>query len=469
MSTPIKIAVVGAGSATFSLGLVKDLSLTPSLAGSLIHFMDIDEERLAMIHRLAQRYSDELGQDLQLDSTTSLDTALQDADFVINTASASSHHHQRAVRELTAQYGYYYGGVHLGNYANLQLMMDVARAMERICPDAWLIQSGNPVFEGCTLMTRETSIKVCGLCHGHYGVYGIARVLGLDVEDYGNLTWQAPGLNHNIWLTHFYYQNEDMYPRLEAWIREKGEEYWRTHVAERTHDIQMSRGAIHQYQMYGLMPIGDSPRRGGWWYHTDIQTKKFWFGEPWGGPDTELARPYFVENLEKRIAQMTRIANDPKASVIEAFGAEKTREQQVPIIDGLVNDNEGQFQVNVPNHGALAGVPDDVVVEVPAIVNKKGIQPLRVHPLPPKIMVEQILPEWLDMERELLAFKTGDRSMLLWGALNSPQTRSYNQGADVLDALLEMEGMEGVREHYQWPERASLLQDGVRLPEQVKA
>ncbi|RIK40299.1 MAG: hypothetical protein DCC57_19600, partial [Chloroflexi bacterium] len=179
------------------------------------------------------------------------------------------------------------------------------------------------------------------------------------------------------------------------------------------------------------------------------------------------ARPYFVENLEKRIAQMIRIANDPKASVIEAFGAEKTREQQVPIIDGLVNDNEGQFQVNVPNYGALAGVPDNVVVEVPAIVNKKGIQPLRVHPLPPKIMFEQILPEWLDMERELLAYKTGDRSMLLWNALTSPQTRTYNQGADVLDALLEMEGMEGMRKHYQWPERAGLLRDGVRLPERV--
>lgn len=467
MSTPIKIAVVGAGSATFSLGLVKDLSLTPSLAGSKVHFMDIDEERLSMIHKLAQRYCDELGQDLRIESTTDLDTALQDANFVINTASASSHHHQRAVRELTEKYGYYYGGVPLGSYANFDLMMNVARSMERICPDAWLIQSGNPVFEGCTLMTRETSIKVCGLCHGHYGVYRIASVLGLDIQGHSDLTWQAPGLNHNIWLTDFYYQAEDMYPRLDAWIREKGEEYWRTHVAQTTHDIQMSRGTIHQYQMFGLMPIGDSPRRGGWWYHTDIAAKKFWFGEPWGGPDTELARPYFVENLEKRIAQMIRIANDPKASVIEAFGAEKTREQQVPIIDGLVNDNEGQFQVNVPNYGALAGVPDNVVVEVPAIVNKKGIQPLRVHPLPAKIMFEQILPEWLDMERELLAYKTGDRSMLLWNALTSPQTRTYNQGADVLDALLEMDGMEGMREHYQWPERAGLLRDEVRLPERV--
>lgn len=461
MATPIKIAVVGAGSATFSLGLVKDLCLTPNLAGSLVHFMDIDAERLAMITKLAQRYSSELGSDLRIANTLDLRTALTDADFVINTASAISHYHQRAIRDLTAKYGYYYGRVNLGSHQNLQLMLDVAHEMEETCPDAWLIQSGNPVYEGCTLMTRETDIKVCGLCHGHYGVYEIARTLGLTITDMKDLTWEAPGLNHNIWLTQCYYQGQDIYPLLDQWIEEKGEEYWRTHVAERTHDIQMSRGTIHQYHMYGLMPIGDTPRRGGWWYHTDIDTKKHWFGEPWGGPDTELARPFYVANLEKKMAQIHDVANDPKASVVDVFGAQKTREQQVPIIDGLVNNNEGYFQVNVPNYGALPGVPDDVVVEVPALVNKKGIQPIRVEPLPEKIMYEQILPEWLDMERELLAFHTGDRTMLLWNVLESQQTQSYDQAVGVLEEILAMPGHEAMNEHYEYPEKHILL-DAVR-------
>lgn len=461
MATPIKITVVGAGSATFSLGLVKDLCLTPNLAGSLVHFMDIDADRLDMITKLAQRYSSELGSDLRIAHTLDLRTALTDADFVINTASAISHYHQRAIRELTAKYGYYYGRVNLGSHQNLQLMLDVAHEMEETCPDAWLIQSGNPVYEGCTLMTRETALKVCGLCHGHYGVYEMARTLGLTLNDMKDLTWEAPGLNHNIWLTQCYYQGQDIYPLLDQWIAEKGEEYWRTHVAERTHDIQMARGTIHQYHMYGLMPIGDTPRRGGWWYHTDLETKKHWFGEPWGGPDTELARPFYVANLEKKMAQIHAVANDPKASVVEVFGAQKTREQQVPIIDGLVNNNEGYFQVNVPNYGALPGVPDDVVVEVPALVNKKGIQPIRVAPLPEKIMYEQILPEWLDMERELLAFHTGDRAMLLWNVLESQQTQSYDQAVGVLEEILAMPGHEAMNEHYQYPEQ-HILVDAVR-------
>ena len=464
MGTPIKIAVIGAGSAQFSLGLVKDICLTPSLAGSLVHFMDIDAGRLDMIRKLAARYSSELGSDLQINSTTDLYTALTDADFVINTAAVKSHHHQRAMRELTAKHGYYYGGTNIGGFYQLRLMLDVARAMEEVCPDAWLIQSGNPVYEGCTLMTRETNIKVCGLCHGHYGVYRIAEVLGLEINEPSDLTWQAPGLNHNIWLTHFYYKGQDAYPLLDKWIEEKGEEFWRTHVATRTHDIQMSRGTIHQYQMFGLMPIGDTPRRGGWWYHTDLHTKKHWFGEPWGGPDTELARPFFVENLEKRIAQMTELANDPKASLVQSLGADKTREQQVPIIDGLVNNNEGQFQVNIPNRGALKGVPDDVVVELPAVVNKKGIQPLMVGSLPPKILYEQILPEWLDMERELLAFKTADRSMLLWNVLDSSQTSSYDQAVEVLDDLLHMPGHEEMAAHYQYSDKMGLLNQKIGSP-----
>jgi alpha-galactosidase len=161
----------------------------------------------------------------------------------------------------------------------------------------------------------------------------------------------------------------------------------------------------------------------------------------------------------KRLAQMTRLADDPKASLTEELGAETTREQQVPIIDDLVNNKEGYFQVNVPNRGALSGIPDDVVVEVPAIVNKKGIQPIRVEPLPAKIMVEQILPEWLDMERELLALESGDRAMLLWNVLQSPQTRSLQQAVQVFDELMAMPGHEEINERFDYAADATLLRE----------
>ena len=436
MAKSVKIAVIGAGSAQFSLGLVKDLCLTEGLAGSHITFMDIHEGRLDMIYKLGTRYAQEHGAQLTFDKTMNRAAALQGADFVINTAYVLGHEHEAEMRDLATQHGYYHQSVGMPAYYQLALMLSVAKDMERICPDAWLIQVGNPVFTGSTLMTRETSIKICGLCHGHYGYREVASVLGLDPD---KVTWQAPGLNHNIWLTHFIYEGQNAYPLLDEWIATKGEEYWTTHVAKTTHDAQMSRGAIHEYQLYGLMPIGDTVRRGGWWYHTDIEQKKRWFGEPFGGPDTHIARPYFVKNLETRIAEMIRIANDPKASVVEFTGSTKTREQIVPIIDGLMNNNEGQFQVNVPNKGALPGIPDDVVVELPAIVNIKGITPMRVDPLPAKVMLGHVLPEWLDMERDLYTFKTGDRAFLLYDLLQNHQTNSYDQAVELLNATLEME------------------------------
>ncbi len=449
MATPLKISIIGAGSASFSLGLVKDVCLTQNLAGSLISFMDIAPEKLDMISTLATRYANEVGADLRFEATQDRQASIRDADFVINTAFIKGHYHARAMREIAVKYGYFYGGVSTGGAETYQFMLDVCADIARLSPKAWLIQTQNPVFAGTTLMTRETDVKVVGLCHGHYGVYEIARVLGLS--DAESITWQAPGLNHNIWMTHFYYKGQDAYPLLDEWIATEGENYWRTHVADRTHDTQMSRGTIHQYHMFGLMPVGDTPRRGGWWYHTDMETKLHWWGQPWGGPDTPVARIQYVDGHEKHLADMQRVANDPKASLVEHFGGTKTREQHTMIIDGLANNVEQQVQVNIPNNGALAGIPDNVAVEVPAIVNVKGIQPLRVQPLPEKIMLEQILPEWLQMERGLLAFKNRDRSMLLYGVLENHQTRSYDDAHSALEEVLNTPGNEDANAYWQYP------------------
>ena len=464
MATSIKVAVIGAGSATFSLGLVKDLCLTPSLAGSQVSFMDIDSDRLEMIHSLAVRYAEELGADLRFESTTDRRGCLSDADFCVNTAAVWSHEQQIEMRGVAEKHGYYYGTLRLGSFYNLRLMLDVAHDMEDVCPDAWLIQSGNPVSTGSTLVGRETDIKVCGLCHGHYGYRDIAEMIGLDPDQ---VTYQAPGLNHNIWLTHFVYKGEDAYPRLDEWIENEGEAYWSDATASREDprgwsngelarawEYDMARGAIEQYRMYGLMPVGDTTRRpvAGWWLHTDLATKKRFWGEPWGGPDTELSWPLYVENLERRIDRIRGLVADAKARVTDEIGASRTREGQVGIMDSLVNDVEAQFQVNVPNRGILAGLPDDIAVEVQAVVDGKGIQPIQpVDGLPPKIMFECILPEWLQMEREMLALQSGDRSMLLWDVLDNHQTRSYDQATQVLKELLGLECNRELDAHFRWP------------------
>ncbi len=450
----VKVTIVGAGSVVFSLGLVKDLCLTEGLKGSSVHFMDINEERLDVVYRLAQRYAEDLGANLTFARSLDRSEALADADFVINTATVTHNEYfMKRRRELTAEHGYFYARTGMPEYHNLQMMLDVARDVEAISPNAWILLAGNPVFDGTTLMGRETDVKVCGLCHGHYGYRGVARLIGLEPE---KVTWQAPGLNHNIWLTHFHYEGQDAYPILDQWIAENIEQYWDDHK-ESGVPAQWSRSAIHQYRMFGLLPIGDTPRRGGWWYHTDLETRVRWYGAG-GGGDTPEGRDRILKGKEEKYAQMKAAAYDAEVRPITLFGDIKTTEQHVPIIDALVNDNEYRAQVNVLNHGALPGLPDDVAVEVPAVVNRMGIQPLRVEPLPAKVMLECIYPEWLRMEQGLEALLTGDKSMMLYGILQSHQTRSYEQAMAMLEALFDIEPnepmayIEDIHDHYHWPQ-----------------
>ena len=220
--TEVRISIIGAGSAAFSINLVRDLCLTEGLKGSTVCFMDIDEKRLNVVYGLARRYANEVKADLKFEKTIERNVALRDADFVINTALVTGHTKEEIERKCAEKYGYYRGIVFwdfggwgvLGSYLHqLKFMLDLARKMEDICPDAWLIQASNPVFAGCTLMTRETKIKVIGLCHGHYGVFRICKVLGLDPK---KVTFQAPGVNHCIWMTDFRYDGKDAYPLLDC-------------------------------------------------------------------------------------------------------------------------------------------------------------------------------------------------------------------------------------------------------------
>ena len=431
MSKGVKLGVIGAGSAVFSLGLVRDLCCSKDLYGSTITLMDIDEQRLDSIFKLSTRYVDELKVDLKFEKTTSRETALKEADFVINTALHGGHGNYETQRATGDKHGYYRGAPGR-NYNQLRFMLSVARDMERICPDAWLIQSSNPVFDGCTLMTRETDIKVVGLCHGHHGYRFIADVLGLDLA---HVECQAVGFNHIIYMTHFLYKGEDAYPLIDEWIETKSEEYWRTHKLGRA--AQVSPAAVHQYKMVGLYPIGDTPRRGGWWYHIDLKTKKRWYGEI-GGFDSEIGWAQYLEGLGKRVDHIMKVTNDRSVVVTEEFPARRGEEQHLGIIEALTFNKEGKFQVNIPNKGLIDDIPDDVVVEVPAIVNKTGIQGIRVGKLPKNLLLQVLWPRMHEMERELELSLSSDKRLFLRMLLDDNRTRSLEQAKAALEEILSL-------------------------------
>lgn len=426
--TTVKIAIIGAGSATFSAGLARDLCVNPGLHGSQVTFMDVDGRRLEMVGRLAERLAGELGAELSFAQTLDREQALQGADFVINTALVGGHDWAEAQRGLAERHGYY-RGARLHSFGQMAFFLEVARDVEGICPNAWLIQSANPVFEGCTLMHRETGVKVLGLCHGHYGYREIARALGLELE---HVSARVPGFNHWIWMTDFFYKGEDAYPLLDRWIESEAETYWanddRGFAAN-----QMRRAAIHQYKLFGLMPIGDTPRMVGWWYHTDLTAKQRWYG-PLGGFDSEIGWGQYLETRKQRVRQVEHVALDESRAVTETFKPVQSGEQIVPIIDSLVNDVERLFQVNIPNTGqVIRGFPEDLVIECQAVVSRAGIRGVQARPFPPKLVAGAMIPRWHRAELMVNALRTGDRDMLLLYLLNDQRTRSLEQAEALLD------------------------------------
>lgn len=434
MVKAVKITVIGAGSAVFSLRLIHDMLLTPGLAGSTICFMDIDEERLALVHRLATRYVDELGVDLRFTRSIDRASALADADFVINTALVGGHVAEHAEWRLAEEHGYYRGPRPLHMHLQLDLMLAVAQDMERFCPGAWLIQASNPVFEGCTLMTRETGIKVVGLCHGYHGLRRVCKVLGLDPT---HVSWQAPGFNHVIYLTHFRYRGEDAYPLLDEWIAHNAEEYWATYQPTFVEN-DLSRAAIDQYRRVGLLPLGDTARAfTTWWYHTDLATKQRWFG-PLGGFDSEIGWQRYLERLQGTLDGLARAVRDEGTPITDALPPRLSGEIHLPLIDSLVNSVERTLQVNVPNNGAIGGIPDDVVVEGQAVVSGTGVQLLQVGKLPETLMMQVLLPRWVLLERTLSAYRHRDYHLLRDLMLEDHRTRSPEQADALLDAMFAL-------------------------------
>jgi alpha-galactosidase len=404
--------------------------------------MDIDEERLSAVYSLARRYSAEMDVELSFQRTMSREVSLEDADFVVNTALIGGHRNQDIRRSLGEKHSYY-RGVELGRYHQLRFFLDVARDMEKICPEAWLIQCANPVFEGCTLLTRQTDIKVVGLCHGHYGVLKIAETLGLDL---GEVTFQAPGFNHCIWMTHFFHKGKDAYPFIDEWIERESDVYWRD-WDPKYHETQMSPAAVDMYKMFGLFPIGDTARNGGWWYHSDLETKKRWYG-PLGGFDSEVGWNQYLTRLNKRVDEIFRVAKSPSESVIKHYPPKKSREQHVPLIDALANDREGVFQVNIPNQGAIPDIPDDVVVEILGVVSGRGIQGVHISRLPSRLMLHVLIPRMLKMEWILEGFLTGDRKILLHLLLQDHRTSSLEQAEAFLEDVMSSPINRDLAEHY---------------------
>lgn len=446
---PPKIAIIGAGSAVFSLGLVRDLCLTPGLAGSTVCLMDIDRGRLDAITALCRRYAAEVGADLRLEQTTDRQEALAEADFVVVTALAAGHDRLRTGWAAAEERGYRFGGsLHVMhdeafwiNFYQLRLFESLVEDVLATCPDAWCLLVANPVLAGIThLAAAYPAAKVVGLCHGYGAVYRLADLLGLPRD---GITYELPGVNHHLWLTHFAHDGADAFPLLDAWIEREAAAYAEAAPPSDLHGPK----PVDLYKRFGAFPIGDTANPGGgswgWWYHADDATERRWREDPKG-----WYAAHFVRG-ERQIAGIKRIAENRSAKVTEAFPPEPSGETMVPLIEAIACDRPRVHIVNVVNDGGyVPGIPPDFAVEIPALVGARGIQGIRTNHLPAPLLVQIVRDRVAPVRTELAAYAEGSREGLRQLLLMDPWTRSEAQANGLLDAILALPEHGEMRAHY---------------------
>ncbi|MEM0249773.1 MAG: alpha-glucosidase/alpha-galactosidase [Desulfurococcaceae archaeon] len=502
----IKVAFIGAGSAVWSSGVIVDLLIKDSLRNLDIWLMDIDEDRLATIYGFARRYVEELGRsDVRVYRTQNREEAVKDADFVINSAMAGGHWYYERMREVSERHGYYRGinsvewnmvsDYHtIWGYYQFKLVLNLARDVEELADNSWLINVANPIFELSTLVTRKTKVKYIGLCHGHLGFLKAVKVLGImlarerlgkDINEacaadayecylavlnsinLGELEVEMSGFNHVIWLTKFKYSGEDAYGYFDEWTRTLSEEYidtWRAYTYN-PFDVDLSPAAIDMYREFGVLPVGDTVRGGTWKYHWDLKTKQYWYG-PYGGPDSEIGWAMYLAHLTMKLRELREAVLDVTTPLTSKYAPRPSGESIAEIIDAIVNDKPKEcyllqlqiagkvvrvpvpLQVNIPNLDAVPGVPGNVVVEIPVRIDGKGVHRKPLTPLPGKVMKRVILPRMMRMEWALSSFLEGGRDHLENWLLYDARTKNAKQVEDVIDAILNMPGNEEMKKHF---------------------
>lgn len=391
----MKITVVGGGGSRTPLLYRGLLDRRHQLPDVEVVLHDTSDRWLARVRTVLEGIDREVGASLPTSTTVDLDTALDRADVVltaIRVGGFEARHWDEAVPVANGVIGQETVGP--GGFAlalrNVPALLRVAEAMRRRCPDAWMINLTNPAGMATEALSHRLGDRVIGVCDSPTALMrGVGRVLGLDPDvlhfDYG-------GLNHLGWITAVWQDGRDLLPallddaRLGA-IEEVGllgadhvralgalpNEY--LYFYERADDVlanvsgHASRGAFLQDRRRDLAAAIDRS----------------------ASPAAALAayRDNLGERQDTYLTVETGVPREPSVDVFAEAGG--YHEMALSVVAAIACDVPAVAVVNTRNRGALSFLPDEAVVEVPAVVRAAGAFPLasRVPPARQRL-VEQV-------------------------------------------------------------------------------
>jgi alpha-galactosidase/6-phospho-beta-glucosidase family protein len=425
-----RICFVGGGSYNWMPKLLQDVALTKELSGAVV-LHDVNPTALEDIRRYGRKVMAAANADFTVEATTDLPAALHGADFVVVTITTGGLDAMGLDLEIPRRYGIYQsvgdtvgpGGLSRA-LRNVPPMVEIARAMERACPHAWMLNLTNPLTILTRVVNKVTSMRAMGLCHELFGVRGgLMRMFGARVEDF---EMRVAGVNHLIWLLELRIKGRDGFPMVRDYVREHGEV-----------PVRASRGAWNE-------PFQD---------HWRLKLALFdTYGYLPAAGDRHLAEffPYFLTEathcgadfgvqlttIDHRRQQVATARDAVHAAIDgELPPLERSQEASADIISAIANGGSVRTIVNLPNVGQVDNLPREAVVETLAELGAAGAQPLTVGALPGGVL-GTVQRHVTNQELLVEAALHGDRQLALEALVNDPLTRDFATAPRLLDELL---------------------------------
>ena len=449
---PTKIVVLGAGSASFGLNTLASLMSSDQLKGSELALVDKNSESLVLVGQLAERLNREWCSEMEITTHTNHLTALEAADYVIVSIEVPPREQLwRSDYEIPLKYGVrqpYAENGGPGGFAhaarNIGPILEIAHDMEKMCPQAWMLNFSNPMIRLCDAVNRYSQINVVGLCHQIYMAYavvgqllkdelkieideefvntaatplqsGIRKQIARQAVDRINII--AAGTNHFTWVLSIFDRRtgEDLYPLFR--------ERW-----EAT-DPAFEPLTKRVFEYFGLFPVaGDEHICEYLPWLSDPVT------QPWEKYDITLYEWELKEKLRyegyDRIAKMGSNELD-----IEDLRDEDS-EGAVELVQALAGgDYHFHLAVNLPNRGYITNLPNGAIVEVPGTANGAGVHGIGVGELPQGI-AELCRRELTTSQLCVDAVVQGDRNLAMQSLLLDPVISDIDVAKQILEDYL---------------------------------
>ncbi|EME3501438.1 alpha-glucosidase/alpha-galactosidase [Enterococcus casseliflavus] len=370
-----KITFIGAGSTIFAKNVLGDAMLTPSLADSHIALYDIDEKRLRESEAMLKTINKNANQNrAEIQVYHDRKEALRDADFVVNAIQVGGYKPSTVIDfEIPKKYGLRQtigdtmgiGGI-FRTLRTLPVMLEFAREMEEVCPNAWLLNYTNPMAMLTMGVLKATSIKTVGLCHSvQVCVPELFEHLGIKEQyDLADFQWKIAGINHMAFLLEITKDGEDFYPTIRQLAEEK----------ENPHRDSVRFELMKRFGYY----ITESSEHNAEYHPYFIKSKYPELIDELGIPLDE-----YLTRCENQIRDWETMRED----IVDNgdLTHKRSREYASYIMDAIKTGNPTVIAGNVLNKGLITNLPEDVCVEVPCLVDKNGIQPTYVGALPTQL------------------------------------------------------------------------------------